>query len=145
LQIRTSANQRICDSEQQQISNNKKNKQMQFYFEKLEVWQNSRSFVKEIYTITTNFPDNEKFGLISQIRRASLSISANIAEGMSRKTDKDKARFISISFGSAIEVVNFLILANDLNMINEKDYMHLREKLEKITNQLNSLHNKLYQ
>lgn len=118
---------------------------MQFYFEKLEVWQNSRSFVKEIYTITTNFPDNEKFGLISQIRRASLSISANIAEGMSRKTDKDKARFISISFGSAIEVVNFLILANDLNMINEKDYMHLREKLEKITNQLNSLHNKLYQ
>jgi four helix bundle protein len=118
---------------------------MQFYFEKLEVWQNSRSFVKEIYTITTNFPDNEKFGLISQIRRASLSISANIAEGMSRKTDKDKARFISISFGSAIEVVNFLILANDLNMINEKDYMQLREKLEKITNQLNSLHNKLYQ
>lgn len=116
---------------------------MQFYFEKLEVWQNSRSFVKEIYTITTNFPDNEKFGLISQIRRASLSISANIAEGMSRKTDKDKARFISISFGSAIEVVNFLILANDLNMINEKDYMQLREKLEKITNQLNSLHNKL--
>jgi len=118
---------------------------MQFYFEKLEVWQNSRSFVKEIYTITTNFPDNEKFGLISQIRRASLSISANIAEGMSRNTDKDKARFISISFGSAIEVVNFLILANDLNMINEKDYMQLREKLEKITNQLNSLHNKLYQ
>jgi four helix bundle protein len=118
---------------------------MQFYFEKLEVWQNSRSFVKEIYTITTNFPDNEKFGLISQIRRASLSISANIAEGMSRKTDKDKARFISISFGSAIEAVNFLILANDLNMINEKDYMQLREKLEKITNQLNSLHNKLYQ
>lgn len=118
---------------------------MQFYFEKLEVWQNSRSFVKEIYTITTNFPDNEKFGLISQIRRASLSISANIAEGMSRKTDKDKARFISISFGSAIEVVNFLILANDLNMINEKDYTQLREKLEKITNQLNSLHNKLNQ
>ena len=118
---------------------------MQFYFEKLEVWQNSRSFVMDIYTITTNFPDNEKFGLISQIRRASLSISANIAEGMSRKTDKDKARFISIAFGSAIEVVNFLILANDLNMINEKDYMQLREKLEKITNQLNSLHNKLNQ
>jgi four helix bundle protein len=118
---------------------------MQFYFEKLEVWQNSRSFVKDIYTITTNFPDNEKFGLISQIRRASLSIFANIAEGMSRKTDKDKARFISISFGSAIEVVNFHILANDLNMINEKDYTQLREKLEKITNQLNSLHNKLNQ
>ncbi len=71
-----------------------------------------------------------------------LSISANIAEGMTRKTEKDKARFISISFGSAIEVVNFLILANDLRIISDKDYNDLREKLEKITNQLNSLHNK---
>ena len=116
---------------------------MEFYFEKLKVWQNSRSFVKDIYIITAKFPDNEKFGLISQIRRASLSISANIAEGMSRKTDKDKARFISISFGSAIEVVNFLILANDLEIIDEKDYTKLRDKLEKITNHLHSLHNKL--
>jgi four helix bundle protein len=61
---------------------------------------------------------------------------------MTRKTEKDKARFISISFGSAIEVVNFLILANDLRIISDKDYNDLREKLEKITNQLNSLHNK---
>ena len=94
---------------------------MQFYFEKLEVWQNSREFVKEIYSVTKSFPDDEKFGLTSQIRRASLSVSANIAEGMSRKTEKDKARFISISFGSAIEVVNFLILANDLSLINESE------------------------
>jgi len=115
---------------------------MQFYFEKLEVWQNSRSFVKDIYTITSSFPSEEKFGLISQIRRASLSISAHIAERMTRKTEKDKARFISISFGSAIEVVNFLILANDLSIISDKNYTDLREKLEKITNQLNSLHNK---
>lgn len=115
---------------------------MQFYFEKLEVWQNSREFVKEIYSVTKSFPDVEKFGLTSQIRRASLSVSANIAEGMSRKTEKDKARFISISFGSAIEVVNFLILANDLSLINESEYNYLREKLERITNQLNSLYNK---
>ena len=115
---------------------------MQFYFEKLEVWQNSREFVKEIYYITNSFPDDERFGLTSQIRRASLSVSANIAEGMSRKTEKDKARFISISFGSAIEVVNFLILANDLELIRESDYNQLREKLERITNQLNSLYNK---
>jgi len=115
---------------------------MQFYFEKLEVWQNSREFVKEIYFVTKSFPDDERFGLTSQIRRASLSVSANIAEGMSRKTEKDKARFISISFGSAIEVVNFLILANDLELISENDYNQLREKLERITNQLNSLYNK---
>jgi len=115
---------------------------MQFYFEKLEVWQNSREFVKEIYLITKNFPADERFGLTSQIRRASQSISANIAEGMARKTEKEKARFISISFGSAIEVINFLILANDLELINEDDYQRLRGKLERITNQLNSLYNK---
>ncbi len=115
---------------------------MQFYFEKLEVWQNSREFVKDIYLITKNFPADERFGLTSQIRRASQSISANIAEGMARKTEKEKARFISISFGSAIEVINFLILANDLELIKEDDYQQLREKLERITNQLNSLYNK---
>ena len=115
---------------------------MQFYFEKLEVWQNSREFVKDIYLITKNFPADERFGLTSQIRRASQSISANIAEGMARKTEKEKARFISISFGSAIEVINFLILANDLELINEDDYQRLREKLERITNQLDSLYNK---
>lgn len=112
---------------------------MQFYFEKLEVWQNSREFVKENYSVTKSFPIDEKFGLTSQIRRASLSVSANIDEGMSRKTEKDKARFISIFFGSPIEVVNFLILANDLSLINESEYNYLREKLERITNQLNSL------
>ncbi len=111
-------------------------------FEKLEVWQESRSFVKEIYTQTATFPGEEKFGITSQIRRASLSISANIAEGMSRKTEKDKARFINQSYSSAIEVINFLIPANDLNIIDNEAYISLRSKVEKITNQLNSLYNK---
>ncbi|WP_196939953.1 four helix bundle protein [Sphingobacterium pedocola] len=66
-----------------------------FYFEKLEVWQESRALVKELYLETKSFPVEEKFGLISQIRRAALSISANIAEGMSRGTEKDKARYQS--------------------------------------------------
>lgn len=114
----------------------------QFYFEKLEVWQESRYFVKEIYITTRSFPDEEKFGIISQIRRASLSICANIAEGMSRQTEKDKARFINQAFSSAIEVINFLILSNDLEFLNEEKYLELRTKLEKITNQLNSLYNK---
>ena len=116
---------------------------MEFYFEKMDVWQNARTFVKEIYVLTADFPQDEKYGIVSQLRRAFLSISANIAEGMSRRTEKEKARFISISFGSAMEVINFLILANDLNLIEEADYNVLRGKLEKITNQLNSLHNKL--
>lgn len=113
-----------------------------FYFEKLDVWRESRFFVKKIYIITADFPTDEKFGMISQLRRASSSICANIAEGMSRQTEKDKARFINQAFSSAIEVMNFLILSNDLEFLMDEDYISLREKLEKITNQLNSLYNK---
>lgn len=114
----------------------------EYYFERLEVWKESRSFIKDMYLITNSFPSEEKFGLISQIRRASLSIAANIAEGMSRKTEKDKARFINQAFSSAIEVMSFLILSNDLQLLKNEEYIQLREKLEKITNQLNSLYNK---
>ena len=114
----------------------------QFYFERLDVWQNARVFVKEVYLITRRFPDEEKFGIINQIRRASLSICANIAEGTSRSTEKDKARFINQAFSSAIEVVNFLILSNDLEFLKDDQYLKLRSDLEKITNQLNSLYKK---
>ena len=113
-----------------------------FYFEKLEVWQESRFLVREIYKITKSFPEDEKFGITSQIRRAGMSIAANIAEGMSSNTEKDKARFINQAFSSAIEVLNFLILSHDLEFLNEENYTELRLKLEKITNQLNSLYNK---
>ena len=115
----------------------------QYSFEKLEVWQNARSFVKDIYRITMNFPGNEKFGITNQIRRASTSISANIAEGTSRKTPKDKLKFINISYSTGIEVINFLILSLDLGFLTENQYIELREKAEKITNQLNALYNSL--
>lgn len=114
-----------------------------YYFERLDVWQDSRKFVKKIYLYTKDFPKEEKYGLTSQMRRASLSISANIAEGMSRNTEKDKARFINQAFSSAIEVVSFLILSLDLEIITEEKYIELRKDIEKITNRLNSLYNKL--
>src|SRR5690625_6021740 len=79
-----------------------------FYFEKLNVWQNSRRFSVKVYHLTSGFPKEEKFGLTSQIRRAAISISGNIAEGMSRNTNKDKVRFLNIAFASAIETLNFL-------------------------------------
>jgi len=113
-----------------------------YYFEKLEVWKEARIFVKEIYLVTRSFPDEEKYGITSQLRRASLSICANIAEGSSRQTEKDKARFMNQAFSSAIETVNFLILSNDLEFLCDEQYIALREKIEKITNQLNSLYNK---
>lgn len=113
-----------------------------FYFEKLDVWQEARIFVKNIYDLTCVFPAEEKYGLVSQLRRATISITANIAEGMSRGTEKDKARFINQAFSSAIEVINLLILANDLHLITDEEYESSRSELEKITNMLNSLYKK---
>ncbi|HLR37629.1 MAG TPA: four helix bundle protein [Chitinophagaceae bacterium] len=117
----------------------------EFYFEKLEVWKEARIFTREIYIVSKNFPDEEKFGLTSQIRRSAMSISANIAEGSSRKTDKDKARFINVAYSSAIEVLNYLILSKDLEWLKKEEYIELREKIEKITNQLNSFYKVLSQ
>ena len=97
--------------------------------------------VKGIYRITKDFPTEEKFGLISQLRRASVSIASNLAEGTSRKTNKDKAHFTTIAFSSAMEVLNQIIISKELNFIYEKDSILVREKLEKISNMLNALRN----
>lgn len=97
--------------------------------------------VKDIYRLTKDFPSEEKFGLISQLRRASISIASNLAEGTSRKTNKDKAHFTTIAFSSAMEVLNQIIISKELNFISEKDYILVREKLEKISNMLNALRN----
>jgi four helix bundle protein len=112
-----------------------------FSFEKLEVWLEAKEFSKVIYEITSNFPDTEKFGLTSQLRRASISIASNIAEGSARKSYKDKAHFTTMAFGSAVEVLNQLIISFELNFVSEVNYLKLREKLESITNKLNALRN----
>lgn len=109
------------------------------YFEKPEVWNEAKEFTKIIYEITSNFPDSEKFGLTSQLRRASVSVCSNIAEGSARTTDKDKAHFTTVSFGSAVEVLNQLIIAKELNYLSEVDYQQCRINIESITNELNSL------
>lgn len=112
-----------------------------FSFEKLEVWIEAKDFIKYLYKITPKFPDTEKYGLVSQLRRASISIASNIAEGSARKNYKDKAHFTTIAFGSAVEVLNQLIISFELNFVSETDYLKLREMLESITNKLNSLRN----
>jgi four helix bundle protein len=110
-----------------------------FYFEKLEVWHLSRELTKSIYKLTDSFPVEERYGLISQIRRASVSIANNLAEGSARKTQKDQASFTTVSYGSLLEVLNLLILASDLKFIEEEKYMELRPLIEEIANKLNSL------
>jgi len=112
-----------------------------YSFEKLEVWKESIELVKSIYKITSAFLSEEKFGLISQLRRASVSISSNLSEGTSRNTNKDKAHFTTMSFSSAMEVLNQLIISKELNFISENDYILVRNKLEKITNMPNALRN----
>ncbi|WP_353778403.1 four helix bundle protein [Winogradskyella sp. 3972H.M.0a.05] len=112
-----------------------------FSFEKLEVWQESTKLVKQIYNITNSFPQEEKFGLTSQMRRSSISIASNLAEGTSRKTARDKAHFSTIAFSSAMELLNQLIISKELNFVTEESYILLRKKLEKITNMLNALRN----
>ena len=112
-----------------------------FSFEKLEVWVEAKDFTKNVYAVTSKFPDAEKFGLISQLRRASISIASNIAEGSARKSFKDKAHFSTMAFGSAVEVLNQLIISFELNFISESDYLQLRKQLESVTNKLNALRN----
>ncbi len=112
-----------------------------YSFEKLEVWNESKEFTKSIYKLTSTFPDSERFGLVSQLRRASVSICSNIAEGSARKSFKDKAHFTTMAFSSTVEVLNQLILSFELDFIKEKDYLKLRLDIESITNKLNGLRN----
>lgn len=112
-----------------------------FSFEKLNVWVEAKEFTKVIYLRTEKFPESEKFGLISQLRRASISICSNIAEGSARKSFKDKAHFTTLAFSSTVEVLNQLIIAFELNLLTKNEYLKLRSDLESITNKLNSLRN----
>lgn len=101
-----------------------------YQVEKLEVWQLSRAFRKEVYAIINQFPREELFGLTSLIRRSASSIGDNISDGSARITPKDRAHFFVIAYSSAIETVNHL----DLTYINEQNYLSLRPNLEEITN-----------
>lgn len=110
-----------------------------FSFEKLDVWQNSRELVLTIYKLTNKFPPSEIYGITSQVKRSSSSIATNIAEGTSRTTNKDKSHFLTISYSSATETLNHIIISRDLDYITEEEYSFCREKIEKICNQINSL------
>jgi four helix bundle protein len=90
-------------------------------FEQLTVWQESQNLAISVYSITKNFPKDELFAMTSQIRRAAYSISANIAEGFGRQTNKDKVHFYSIAYGSLLELKNFLYLAEKLGYLQKQD------------------------
>ncbi len=89
-------------------------------FQKLDVWNVSMVLTTEIYNATADFPKNEIFGLTSQMRRCSLSIPSNIAEGSGRKTNKDFAHFLSIANGSAFELQTQIMVSKNIGYINEE-------------------------
>jgi len=113
----------------------------QFAFEKLRVWQNSRELVSVIYKVTNTFPKEERYCLVDQIRRASISVASNLAEGSSRISTKDQAHFTNLAYSSLMEVLNQLYLSLDLGYLTEDGFSKVKEKISEIANQLNSLRN----
>ena len=112
-----------------------------YSFEKLDVWQKAREYVVFIYHITNRFPDNEKFGLTSQIRRAAISITSKIAEGSSRSSLKEQIRYTEIAYGSALETYCQMLSSLDLGFLSIEEFQVGNERLKEITNKLNALKN----
>jgi four helix bundle protein len=110
-----------------------------YSFEKLDVWSDARMFIVEIYKLTKTMPVEEKYGLCSQIQRASVSIASNIAEGTTRISDKEKIRFIEIAYGSLMEVYCQLCIALDLLYITEKQLGDQKITIDMIAKKLNGL------
>jgi|CXWL01.1.fsa_nt_gi four helix bundle protein len=111
----------------------------QFSFEKLEVWQLARQLAGSIYKKTQSFPSEEKYSLVSQLRRSAVSVCANIAEGTTRATARDQAHFTTIAFSSLMEVFNHLIISSDLGYINENELADYRQKIQPLTVKLTNL------
>ena len=105
---------------------------MKHNFKKLEIWKRSRSLVKEIYLLTKSYPKEELYGLTSQIRRATVSIPSNIAEGVSRSTDAQIVHFLDISIASSCEVETQLYLSFDLGYISESELNRLSDEISQI-------------
>ncbi len=108
-------------------------------FKELDIWKESRMLAKEIYLLTNDLPQDEKFGLTSQIRRCVISISSNIAEGAAKDSQKDFLRFLQISLGSSFELESHLLLCIDLDLLNkQKTEIHL-ESIERLQKRISSM------
>jgi four helix bundle protein len=110
-----------------------------FNFEKLEVWKKAIDFADLAYTITRGFPEQERFGLTSQMRRAAVSVSSNIAEGSSRISHADFARFLEIATGSVFEVVSQSAIGLRQGFLNEETYRRVYAAAEEQSRMLSGL------
>jgi len=114
-----------------------------FRFESLEIWHSAIKFTRLIYEHTSKFPKDELFGLTSQLRRASVSISSNIAEGSLSGSKKEFKNFLNYSIRSVGEVVSELVVAREINYLNEKDSSVLYNEAETLTKRITSFKNSL--
>lgn len=108
-------------------------------FEDLDVWQHAIEIAAAIYKITDKFPPNEQYGLTSQLRRSSSSISANIAEGYGRRNKVEKSQFYKIAYGSLLEVKSFVLLAKRLGFAKPSELGDLMELIVVVQKELNAL------
>ena len=112
-----------------------------FNYERLQLWQKSRTLVRNIYLLTRDFPVEEKYALTDQISRAVISISSNIAEGSGRISDKEKLRFLSNAYGSLTEASCQLTLAHDIGIVNPETLQSLRIDIEEIGRMMSGYRN----
>lgn len=110
-----------------------------FRFEKYEVWQKAVTFADLIYRATRAFPPDERFGLTTQLRRAAVSISANIAEGSGRGSDQDFARFVSIAYGSLMEVDSEAKVSRRLEFLSVDDHAAIVSAADELSRMLSGL------
>ena len=112
-------------------------------FRELKVWEKAHRLTLQVYRMTKNFSFDEGFGLTVQLRRAAASVPTNIAEGCGRDSERELARFMSIAAGSASEVEYQLLLACDLNYIQDETYRELNQQVNEVKRMLNSFIQKL--
>jgi len=110
-----------------------------FGFEKLDVWKKAVEFCDAVYRLTKKFPDDERFGLTSQVRRAAVSIASNLAEGSGRGSPKDFAHFVQVGYGSLMEVVSQVHLARRQGFLTQDDFDHLYADAERLARMLSGL------
>lgn len=111
-----------------------------YAFEKLEVYQLSRKFREDIHRLTKSFPQEEKYSLVSQLRRSAGSTTTNLAEGSGRATNQDRAHFTNLAYSSALETIDHINTAFDLEYISKEVYHDLRLKADEIINKLNAFY-----
>ena len=114
-----------------------------FRFEKLTTWQGGRALNRATYRLTRAFPKHEMFAMTSQIRRASVSVPSNIAEGSGRNSDKDFAHFLEQAYGSLMELASLFFLALDEGYVSEADVTKLFDEMEKLAKGIAALNRSL--